>query len=202
MKASISIIHVAFKLSLGLIAMLLGLSIVAQDFKSLDELDEGQTEIGITSEKFQHHHMALSFGFETSESYIKTETSTKRLNVPVIGLNYNYWIDNGLGVGLKGTIGLSEYQITNGDTNSVKRNYPVLLSPQMLLNPAFGLMIFMGPGIEIDRNENLFVFNLGIGYSMIVWNQFDVTPEIFYLFKESAVGAYGINVKLGLVFGK
>ena len=138
MKVSTSIIHVAFKLILGLFILLLGLSIVGQDYKSLDEMNEGQTEIGITSEKFQHHHAVLSFGFEPSESSIKTETSTKRLNVPVIGLNYSYWIDNGLGVSLISTLSLAEYEIINGDTSSMQRKYPVSISPQMLLNPVSG----------------------------------------------------------------
>ena len=200
MKANISIIHVAFKLSLCLIAVLLGFGIVAQDFKSLDELDEGQTEIGITSEKFQHHHMALSFGFESSESFATTKNNNR--NIPVIGLNYNYWLDEGLGFGVRSAFSLAEYEIINGDTSSIQRKYPVSLSPQMLLNPVSGLHFSIGPGIEIDKEKNLFVFHMGLGYSMKLLKHFDIGPELYYCFKQSAMGSYGLNLNLGWRFGE
>lgn len=194
--------HFATKLNLSLIVLLFSLSAVCQDSNAIYESDKGGTANVTKSPNFQHHHLSLLFGFESSKYYSNNGNTLNNINVPVLGLNYTYWLDDGLGFGINSAMGLSEYEIYNGDTSSLKRNYPISVSTQMLFNPMFGLLFYIGPGVELDKHKNLFVFDLGIGYRMIVWKQFYVTPEISYTFKESVIGAYGINVRLGLRFGK
>ena len=189
------------KLKLSLIIIMFSLNAICQDYNAMNELENCKTATEMMSPNFQHHHLAIGFGIESSRSYTKIGTNTMNFYVPVIGLSYSFWIDDGLGFDLKSTIGLSEYNLNNGDKSSLKRKYPFSISAQMLFNPAFGLLFFIGPGVELERHKNLFVFNLGIGYRIIVWKQFDVTPDFFYAFKASTIGVYGINMKLGWRFG-
>ena len=52
------------------------------------------------------------------------ETVSNHLNVPVLGLQYAYWLDEGLGFGLRNVVDLSKYQLQNSDSTLMNRVYP------------------------------------------------------------------------------
>lgn len=169
-------------------------------FFSLTVLSQDQSEI--LDEHFQHHHLALMVGVESSKSYTNTTNTAERLNVPTLGLNYTYWLDDGLGFGIKSILGLADYQVKSSDTSLIDRSYPLSASAQMIFNPAIGLLFFIGPGIEIEKHKSFFIFDMGLGYRLKIWKQFDIKPEVYYCFKQASVGSYGINLNLGWRFGK
>lgn len=189
------------KLYLILVILIISLNTYCQDPYRNNEIDSDKLKIGYHNDNFRRHHLVLMFGVESSNSYLNQDYSNKTLRVPAFGLNYSYWLDDGLGFGFKSMLGLSEYQLKNGDTSLIMRTYPLSASLQMVFNPLFGLLFTMGPGIEIERHENLLILNFGIGYILRIWNQFDLTPELFYNFKESVSPAYGISINFGWRFG-
>lgn len=180
----------AMKLILILVILLFSLTVFCQD----------QTEN--QHDYFQHHHLALMVGVESSKSYTNTTNTAERLNVPTLGLNYTYWLDDGLGFGIKSILGLADYQVKSSDTCLIDRSYPLSASAQMIFNPAIGLLFFIGPGIEIEKHKSFFILDVGLGYRLKIWKQFDIKPEVYYCFKQAAIGSYGINLNLGWRFGK
>lgn len=71
-----------------------------------------------------------------------------------------------MGLGLETIVGLSDYQLTNGDTSSIERSYPFSAKVNMVFNPIAGLLFSIGPGVEFEQHKNIFLVNFSVGYKI------------------------------------
>ena len=133
-------------------------------------------------------------------TYLPTNTSMGRelLVLPSMGLDIEYWFNHNWGIGLHNDLELLTFEIEREEDVFVDREYPALITLDLLWHPQWGLVFYAGPGIEIERNENFFVFRAGVEYEISLGEVWDFYPSVFYDYREDAYDTF----TLGLGFGR
>ena len=63
---------------------------------------------------------------------------------------------------------------------SFEREYPIVITADLLYNPWKDLVVFGGLGMEFDSNQNFFVHRIGIEYEVPIAGHWDFSPSLFY----------------------
>ena len=124
------------------------------------------------------------------------------LLVPTIGLEYERWFSRKLGAGVFTDLAMSPYVIEadfNDDMVHIDREYVMVMTVALLYEPFHNFMIFAGPGVEFERNQNLFVQKMGVTYSFPIQNNWVIKAGASYENIE-LYDAFGVGVSFGKAF--
>ncbi|MER2999167.1 hypothetical protein [Pontibacter populi] len=166
---------------------------------------------GITHASAQHHETADTEEhkfkhFRVSamlyHTYIGTETveGKELLIVPSVGLDLEYWFNEKWGIGSHNDLEHTSFIVKHGDTDILERESPVLLTVDALWRPWKGLVLLAGPGVELEKQENLLVFRGGVEYEIEIGKHWDVAPTIFYDSRIDAYDSFSIGIGIGKRF--
>jgi hypothetical protein len=135
-------------------------------------------------------------------TYIGTRTSegTGTLIVPSLGLDLEYWFNERWGIGSHNDIELISFEVERGRENFLRRETPLLFTVDALWKPWKGLVLLAGPGIEVEPNENLFVFRAGLEYEIEFGSHWDIAPTIFYDNRADAYDTFSMGIGIGKRF--
>lgn len=135
-------------------------------------------------------------------TYIGTHTSegTGMLIVPSLGLDLEYWFNDTWGIGSHNDIELISFEVERGRENFLRRETPLLFTLDALWKPWKGLVLLAGPGIEVEPNENLFVFRAGLEYEIEFGSHWDIAPTIFYDNRAKAYDTFSMGIGIGRRF--
>lgn len=121
---------------------------------------------------------------------------------PTLGIAYEYLVNEKFGVGLKNDLEISTYVLTKDDGTELDREFPFSSTLIIRYNPIQGLGFYLGPGIEFEKNENLWLINMGASYEMTFYEYYDVSPELGYELKNGEAGVFTYGISLGARLGK
>ncbi len=155
------------------------------------EIDEQQ--------EFKKARVAFSIG----QGYIPQadNNSSNFLILPTIGLDFQYRMNEKWGVSLKSDIEIANYLVEDNDENKLERENPLIVSIPVTYSPwENGFSFFMGPGIEIEENENFFILRLGVGKEFELGNEWDFSPEFIYDLKNGSINSFTIAFGVGKKF--
>lgn len=155
-----------------------------------------------TEEKLKHHHVVVSIGHSNINSGNKVNNGSNRVSVPTWGFTYEYIFTEKIGLSIKNDIEISDYVITDNNDTEIERENPFSSSLILSYNPIKGLGIFTGPGIELEKEENYFIYTIGLSYEIEFGNEWDLSPELAYELKGGHTGAVSIGLTVGKKFGK
>jgi len=160
---------------------------------------EGKHE---TETEVDHESKKWRFSVGTGQSYLpagrQIGSDTKVLIIPTIGLSFGYKLSPRFSLGLLTELEIVTYAIRSDDHDDIEREYPVLLILAGRYNIKDGFAVFFGPGIELEKHENFFIWKVGFEYEIELGRSWDVTPELSYLNKNGQFGA----IEIGVAFGK
>ena len=107
-----------------------------------------------------------------------------------------------MGAGLHRDVELETFLVVGegSSDNHLERHYPIVLSLDLLYKPWKGLVFQIGPGIELEKNENLRLFRMGIEYEIEIGKHFDLSPTIFYDNRFNNYNTYTIAIGIGKSF--
>ncbi len=157
------------------------------------------TELHEDAEEFKHHRVAVIlghghvFGAETTDG-------ANIVTIPTWGIDYQYWINQKFGAGLKADIEIMDYVIESGDNVKYVRNNPFIISTVFLYNPLGKGYVLAGPGIEIEEDHNFFIFRIGGGYEFEIPGHWDFTPEVLFDLKNGNIGSFTWGIGVGKRF--
>ncbi|BDD07200.1 hypothetical protein [Aureibacter tunicatorum] len=172
------------------------------------------------SSKKNHHHSykrhsisilnGLTFIPESISEHDIDQIQSNRLNVSSVnespryvqtwGVNYQYKVNNRLGIGIINDIELEKYAISHsGDI--LARDNVIVSSLVVYYDIISGLEIFGGAGYEFERDNNLFVWKVGVEYNLFIANDFYVAPELAFDIRKEYWN-YTFGFKLTKFFGK
>lgn len=137
--------------------------------------------------------MALAYTFLPQE----THHGRENLILPTIALDLEYWLSHKWGVGLHNDLELMIFEVKDEGSLFIEREYPVLLTLDLLFRPYAELVIFAGPGVELEPLENYFVFRIGVEYEIPFSKHWDVAPMIFYDAREGAYNTLTLGLGMG-----
>ncbi len=103
-----------------------------------------------------------------ANSFLKNdfeESTNHVLVVPTYGFNYDFLFHPTWGVGVHTDIVLQQYKVEKHDGHeTIIRENPVALVGVGLFSPIPSLTLLAGYGIELETNENIQLFRIGVEY--------------------------------------
>lgn len=140
----------------------------------------------------ERHRIALVLG----HSYVSLENK-EILSIPTFGFDYEYWLNNHWGLGVFSDIEL----ITNAvsptvDGLVVEREYPLVVTLDVLWNPHKHLEFVIGPGMVIEKRKVKKLIRFGVEYDLTLGHHWDVAPNFFY--DQKFDGSYAISIGIGI----
>lgn len=153
--------------------------------------------------KTDHNDSYFRISFGLAHTYLPEETSdgTKNLILPSIALDIEYWINHRWGIGLHNDLELLNFEVKEDhDQIFIEREFPVLITLDGLWRPYKDLVLFFGPGIELEENKNFFVFRVGGEYEIPFASNWDLSPMVFYDMRDGAYNTLTIGLGVGYRF--
>ena len=98
--------------------------------------------------------------------------------VPSWGLDVEYWFNNKWGVGFHNDVEIETFTSKNSDDEEVERVNPVVLTLDMLYNFGNGIVVTLGPGIELEKEESFFLWRVGVEYEKDINESFYLLPNL------------------------
>ncbi len=172
------------------IVLLLGLS-----FGIIQAQEENESE--------EHKHFRVAFAI--GQGYISQADSNNSnlLIIPTIGLDLQYWFNSNWGIALKSDLEITNYLVENEHETgeNIVRENPFIMTLPVLLSPwENGWSFLVGPGIEIEDEENFSILRFGIDHEFEIGNEWDFAPEFIYDLKDGNISAFTIAIGIGKRF--
>ena len=113
---------------------------------------------------------------------IPEQHANQNFFIPSWGLDIEYWFSSKVGVGLHNDLEVETFVILrdSGEGDELERITPLVLTLDFLYKPYKGLVLQLGPGYEIEKEENFALFRAGVEYEIEFGNHWDVCPTVFY----------------------
>lgn len=131
----------------------------------------------------QEHHESLPnkrLAVFIGHTLIPRVSSQQKVLIPSYGLDFDYWLNSTIGIGLHGDIEIESFIVKKSGSEEISRLYPLVLSLDALYSPYKGLIIQAGPGVEIDPGKSFTLARVGIEYEIQIGNHWDLAPTFFY----------------------
>lgn len=152
----------------------------------------------------QHHVECKHFRISPvlSHTYIPmaTKEGDKTVIVPSFGLDLEYWFSNKWGFGLHNDLELETFEIMTNNELTIEKQFPVVLTADVLYRFHKNWILVFGSGIEFEKNENLFIIRTGIEYEVEFGNHWDIAPTVFYDHRSHNFGTWSIGIGIGKRF--
>jgi hypothetical protein len=162
----------------------------------------GQHESHTDTQPASDAHFRVSAAI--AHTYLPEETAegTKNLVLPTFAFDIEYWFNHHWGIGIHNDLELLNFEVEDEHHNIfIEREFPVLITLDALWKPNKNLVLFAGPGIELESNKNYFVFRAGGEYEIPFATNWDVAPLIFYDIRDGAYNTLTIGLGIGYTFG-
>ncbi|KXX70199.1 hypothetical protein [Flammeovirga sp. SJP92] len=157
-------------------------------------------------ENFKRHKLAIYMGYTYIPQAIPTHEG---LLVPTFGLDYTFRISEKWAVGLINDIEIAQYMVEvkngsghedHGHLEALEREYAYVGSLVVFYSPWEGWNIGAGPGIEIERNKNLFVGKFIFEKEFKLHDGWELSPNFQYDIKEKLYDTWTFGVSIGKRF--
>lgn len=168
-------------------------------FTNLSAQEHAAGSMGSSEHSFKHFRTGLAM----YHTYIRTETSgnKKYLIVPSLGLDVEYWFNEKWGLGSHNDLELISFEVEEAGHMSIERESPLMLTLDALWKPYKGFVFLLGPGIEFEKTDNLFVVRGGIEYEIELKKMhWDIAPTIFYDRRMDAYDTFSVGIGIGKRF--
>lgn len=165
----------------------------------------GQTESvdGDESEASNKHRLTILM----ANAFIPAAENIAEQNsvfiVPAWGLNYDYWFNQKIGIGVHNTFVLQQYKIERNRENIIiERSFPVIVTGEFLFKPVKNLTVSLGMGREFEKHESFTVINTGIEYGFELQHGFELSLNFLYDNKIDAYDSWMFGVGFSKFFSR
>ena len=134
-------------------------------------------------------------------TFIPMGPAPDRLAVPSWGLDLEYWFNHKWGAGLHNDLEIETFLVEHeGHEEVLTREYPMVITLDVLYKPWKELVILLGPGLELEPNEDFFLIRAGVEYEFELGHGWDLSPTFFYDTRQDAYDTWTIALGVGKRF--
>jgi hypothetical protein len=138
------------------------------------------------------HKIAVVFGYTNIPSAFEEGDETKSVFVPTIGLDYFIQFAEGWKIGAVLDLELNNY-LVNFNREPLERKKALVTGILVGYEFENKWSILLGPGIEFEKNKNLFILRASIEREFELGENWGLFPSINYDFKEE-YSTWSINI--------
>lgn len=147
--------------------------------------------------EFRHFRIAPLIG----HTFVPAGHLQDHFAIPSWGLDIEYWFNPRWGVGLHNDLEMQSFIIERvGGEEFLERDYPLVVTLDALFKPWRELVLVIGPGYELERNENFFLFRIGLEYEFELNHHWDLAPTFFYDSRQNAFNTWSVALGVGKRF--
>jgi hypothetical protein len=141
----------------------------------------------------QHNHTSISdlnhsdhpswrVALLIGHTLIPEQHANQNFFIPSWGLDLEYWFSPKVGLGIHNDLEVETFVILrdSGEGDELERITPLVFTLDLLIKPYKGLVLQIGPGYEIEKEEGFPLFRTGIEYEVEFGNHWDISPTVFY----------------------
>ena len=141
-------------------------------------------------------------GLLLSHTYIPQATSEGKFvtTVPSFGFDIDYWLNEKIGIGMHNDLELEFYEIENGSTSSFEREYPFVMTFDLIYKFYDEFVFVFGYGVELEPKENLQLIRLGLEYEIELGKEWVFSPVTTFDFRFNNYGTWSIGLGVGKKF--
>ena len=183
------------KTCLLIVSLTITASLLAQEHHQHDESHAA------AHEHFQHHRLALFTGYGIIPGAIDEEGEERAKIIPVLGLDYEYWFNHKIGLGVQNDLELTSYTIERDHQDYIDREYAFVTALVFLYEPLPSWSLFLGPGYEFEANHNFPLVKIGTDIGKSFEDGWSVGITLAYDIKE-VNSAASVGITVGKRLGK
>ncbi len=144
------------------------------------------------------HKLVLIFGLTYIPETIEDGEVLNSEELPTIGVDYYYKFNSKWQIGAVVDIELGKYAVDFGGENIARENAIVtgVVAGYTILK---GWSVFAGPGVEFERNKNLFIVRTSTEYEFELGKNWGLAPAFSYDFKKE-YSTYALGIGLSKSF--
>jgi len=155
-------------------------------------------ENGAETNKDNNHKVALVFGYTHIPSAFEAGESNNAVFVPTIGVDYSFQFSDKWRVGAVLDLELGDY-LVDFDRRDLSRERALVTGLIMGYEFTSNWSFLLGPGIEFEKNENLFILRSSLEYEFEFDKNWGIFPSVNYDFKEE-YSSWSINLGISKSF--
>jgi hypothetical protein len=145
-------------------------------------------------EQEKRHSLAFVFGYTHIPGAKQDGKTEEDVFLPTLGLDYLYEFREKWFIGAAFDVELGKYEIDYED-DEISREIAVVFSGLVGYDVLPGWAVLAGPGIELEKNKNIFVFRFSTEYTFELGNDWGIYPNFTYDFKKE-YGSFELGVGL------
>lgn len=138
------------------------------------------------------HKVAMVFGYTHIPAAFEEGEPTKSVFVPTIGLDYFMQFEKGWKIGAVFDLELSNY-IVDFNREELEREKALVTGILVGYEFANHWSFLLGPGIEIEKNKNLFLLRASAEYEFELSEHWGLFPSVNFDFKEE-YSTWSLNI--------
>lgn len=128
------------------------------------------------------HQIALVFGLSHVPAAFEEGEFTKEIYLPTIGFDYYYKLNEKWKLVFVLDLEIGKYQVDYRGEN-IKREGALITGIGVGYEILSGWSVGVGPGVEFERNKNIFIVRFNTDYEFELGNDFGLAPYFSYDFK-------------------
>jgi len=143
--------------------------------------------------------ISATVGYAWVPSGSEVQGQSNVLVIPTLGIKYARSLSEKIAFAWTNEFEFSNYVIERSEAELLEREYAIVTAALLMYEPVEKLGLFAGPGVELEKNENFFVFKIGAEYSVKVLDDWFILIESYYDIKE-VYGTFGLGLSIGSRF--
>ena len=143
-------------------------------------------------EKELKHSVALVVGFTHVPRTIEEGETLNSQNLTAIGADYYYHFNQKWKLGVVVDIELGKYAV-EFEAEELKRENAFITGLVVGYHILKRWSVYTGPGVEFERNKNIFILRTSTGYEFEIGKNWAIAPVLSYDFKKE-YGSYSFGI--------
>ncbi len=144
------------------------------------------------------HKIALVLGYTHIPSAYIDGHSRSSVNAPTIGFDYFIQFSEKWKIGIVTDLEFEKY-IVDFNEEELEREKALVTGVLVGYEFAKRWSILMGPGVEFEKNKNLFILRSSLEYEFELGNNWGLAPVFNYDFKKE-YSTYSLGIAIGKAF--
>lgn len=179
------------KLTLLFLLAFWGLAVYGQEDHRAAQVHSSTHE-----ETYKNFRLAVLIGHTS----VPSRENPDHLFIPSWGFDVEYWFSRKLGLGIHNDIELQSFLVEGNHEMTLEREYPLVLTLDLLYKPVGDLVLLAGPGYELEKMEDYKLIRFGVEYEFEFGNHWDISPTLFYDTRMNAYDTWSIALGVGKRF--